>query len=78
MTNVVVVLVLVALVAIVSVQNATPVSVTFLFWKVETPLFIIIILSILAGVILAVVALISTYLKKRLSKSGRAATSIEK
>ncbi len=78
MTNVVMVLLIAVLVAIVSVQNATPVSVSFLFWKVETPLFIVIILSILAGILLAVVALISTYLKKRLSKNGRTTSTTQK
>ncbi len=78
MANVAAVLILVALVAIVSVQNPTPVAVTFLFWKIETPLFVVIILSILAGVLLAVAALISTYLRKRLSKNGKAATVKEK
>ncbi len=78
MANVAAVLILVALVAIVSVQNSTPVAVTFLFWKIETPLFVVIILSILAGVLLAVAALIATYLKKRLAKNGKTTTVKEK
>jgi len=75
MANVVTVLILVALVAIVSVQNATPVAVTFLFWKAEMPLFVVIVLSILAGLLLAVVAVVSTYLKKRLAKNGKSMTA---
>ncbi len=78
MANVIAVLIIAALVAIVSIQNATPVAVTFLFWKIETPLFVVIILSIFAGVLLAAVALISTYLKKRMSKNGKTTTSAEK
>ncbi len=78
MANVIVVLIIAALVAIVSIQNATPVAVTFLFWKIETPLFVVIILSIFAGVLLAAVALISTYLKKKMAKNGRTTTSAEK
>jgi uncharacterized integral membrane protein len=75
MTNAVIVLILVALVAIVSVQNAMPVAVTFLFWKIETPLFVVIVLSILAGILIAVVAVISAYVKKRLVKDGKSSTS---
>ncbi len=65
MANIVIVLVIVALAAIVSVQNATPVAVTFLFWKVETPLVVVIALSIFAGLIIAAVAALSVYMKKR-------------
>ncbi len=78
MANVIAVLIIAALVAIVSIQNATPVAVTFLFWKIETPLFVVIILSIFSGVLLAAVALISTYLKKKMSKNGKNATPAEK
>lgn len=38
MTNVVILLVIVTVVAIISVQNATPVLIAFLFWKFETNL----------------------------------------
>ncbi len=68
MANVAVILIVIALVTIVSVQNAAPVAVTFLFWKVEMPLFAVIVLSILAGLIIAAVAAVSSYVKKRLTK----------
>ncbi len=73
MANVVIVLIIVALVAIVSIQNATPVTLTFLFWKVETSLFVVIILSILAGLLIAVVAVLSGRLK-RLVKNRKSTT----
>ncbi len=64
MANVVILLVIVALVAIISVQNATPVVLTFLFWKVETSLSIVVFLSMLAGISMAVVVALSGYLKR--------------
>jgi uncharacterized integral membrane protein len=64
MANIVILLVIVALVAIFSVQNAAPVVLTFLFWKVETSLSIVIFLSMLAGIIMAVVVALSGYLKR--------------
>jgi uncharacterized integral membrane protein len=57
MTTVIVLLILIFLVAIFSVQNAVPVSITFFFWRFEASLAIIVFLSaicgLLAGVILA-------------------------
>jgi uncharacterized integral membrane protein len=64
MANVVILLVIVALVAIISVQNATPVVLTLLFWKVETSLSIVVFLSMLAGISMAVVVALSGYLKR--------------
>lgn len=46
------VLIIVALVTIFSVQNAMPVAISFLFWKFEASLAIVIFLSVLAGIII--------------------------
>jgi uncharacterized integral membrane protein len=64
MANVVILLVIVAVVAVISVQNATPVVLTFLFWKVETYLSVVIFLSILAGIVMALIAALSGHLKR--------------
>lgn len=51
MTTILLLLIVIAGVAIFSVQNAVPVAITFLFWKFEASLAIVIFLSVLSGVI---------------------------
>lgn len=51
MIYIVLVLIIMALVAIFSVQNADPVKFTFLFWKFEASLAIVIFLSALTGLV---------------------------
>jgi len=46
---------IVALVTIFSVQNAAPVAVSFLFWRFEASLAIVIFLSVLTGILIAVI-----------------------
>lgn len=62
MFNIAFVLIIVILVAIFSVQNADPVKFTFLFWKFEASLAIVIFLSVLTGLITGV---ISAFLMRR-------------
>jgi uncharacterized integral membrane protein len=50
-----IILIIIALVAVFSVQNADPVNFTFLFWKFEASLAIVIFLSVLAGLIAGVI-----------------------
>jgi uncharacterized integral membrane protein len=45
-----------ALVAVFSMQNAAPVLVTFLFWKFEASLALVIFLSVLSGIIAGAIA----------------------
>ncbi len=49
-----IVLAIVALVTIFSVQNASPIVVSFLFWQFEASLAIVIFLSVLSGILIAV------------------------
>jgi uncharacterized integral membrane protein len=58
-------LVIVALVTIFSVQNAFPVTVSFLFWKFEASLAIVIYLLVLLGMVLGVI--ITSWLRLRTS-----------
>jgi len=51
MATIILLLIIVAVVATFSVQNAMPVAITFLFWKFEASLAIVIFLSVLAGII---------------------------
>jgi len=51
------VLIIMGVVAIFSVQNSAPVAISFLFWKFEASLAIVIFLSLLVGIILASVVI---------------------
>ncbi len=51
-----VLLAIIALLTIFSVQNASPVAVSFLFWRFDASLAIVIFLSVLSGVVIAVIA----------------------
>jgi len=68
MTNVVILLVIVTVVAIISLQNATPVVIAFLFWKFETNLAVVIFLSLLAGLLMAAAIVLSGHMKRFLKK----------
>ena len=51
MIYIVLVFIIMALVAIFSVQNAIPVAISFFFWKFEASLAIVIFLSVLTGLV---------------------------
>jgi putative membrane protein len=51
MASIIVALIIVLIVAIFSVQNAAPVSISFLFWRFQASLAIIIFLCVLSGII---------------------------
>lgn len=51
MIYIVLVLIIMALVAIFSVQNAIPIAISFFFWKFEASLAIVIFLSVLTGLV---------------------------
>jgi uncharacterized integral membrane protein len=55
MITAIVVLLIIALVTIFSVQNAAPVVMSFLFWKFEASLAIVIFLCLLSGVVIGVI-----------------------
>ena len=51
MATIIILLIELFLVAVFSVQNAVPVAITFLFWKLEASLAIVVFLSVLSGMI---------------------------
>jgi uncharacterized integral membrane protein len=51
MATIIFLLLVMLIVAVFSVQNAMPVSITFLFWKLEASLAIIVFLSALCGAV---------------------------
>jgi uncharacterized integral membrane protein len=71
MITILIALIMVALVTVFSVQNASPVTITFINWKFEASLAIVVFLSALAGALIAMVAMASRRLR-RSSKKQRA------
>jgi uncharacterized integral membrane protein len=51
LATIILLVIVLALVAVFSMQNAAPVLVTFLFWKFEASLALVIFLSLLSGII---------------------------
>jgi uncharacterized integral membrane protein len=51
MATIIILFIVLTLVAIFSMQNATPVAITFLFWRFEASLAIVIFLSVISGMI---------------------------
>ncbi len=64
MATIILLLIVVAIVAIFSAQNAIPVAITFLFWKFEASLAIVIFLSVLAGMIAGAIIVSLLRMKK--------------
>ena len=69
MATIILLLIIVAVVAIFSVQNAMPVAITFLFWKFEASLAIVIFLSVIAGMITG--AIIVSLIRIKPKSSGK-------
>ncbi|HXY55871.1 MAG TPA: LapA family protein [Nitrospirota bacterium] len=70
MITLVFVIIIVAVVAIFSIQNSTPVSVMFLSWHFEASLAIIILLSVLTGLIIGMIVLLSIRFVRSSRKKG--------
>ena len=63
MVMLVILLIVVIIVAIFSVQNAAPVAITFLFWKFEASLAIVLFLTVIAGIIAGVLIVMLVRMK---------------
>ena len=68
MLTVILLLIVIALVAIFSVQNAMPITITFLFWKFEASLAIIIFLIALIGMIAGAIIVLLLKIKPSVKK----------
>jgi len=69
MAGIILVLIIIAIVTVFSVQNAAPVIVSFLSWKFESSLAIVIFLSVLSGIIIgAVITSLSRMRRSKLQK----------
>lgn len=51
MLKIIILLFIIGMVAIFSVQNASPVAITFLFWKFEASLAVVLFLTVISGII---------------------------
>ena len=67
-------LLIIAVVAVFSAQNALPVSIVFLFWKFQASLAIVIFLSVLTGVVIA--SIIFLWLRIRRARKARSHMTI--
>ncbi|MCL4492771.1 MAG: LapA family protein [Nitrospirae bacterium] len=66
MITLIIVFIIIGVVTVFSVQNAIPVVISFLFWKFEASLAIVLFLSVLAGVAIGVIA--ASLFRRKLSK----------
>ena len=66
MVTLIITLIIIAVVTVFSVQNAIPVVISFLFWEFEASLAIVLFLSVLAGVVIGVIA--ASLFRMKLSK----------
>jgi putative membrane protein len=71
MLTVIFLLIVIAFVAIFSVQNAMPVTITFLFWKFEASLAIIIFLNALTGMITGAIIVLLLKVKPSVKKQQK-------
>lgn len=74
MITLIIVLIIITAVTVFSVQNAIPVVISFLFWKFEASLAIVLFLAVLAGVVIGVSG--ASLFRMRLSKKKQ--TSIDR
>jgi len=68
MAIVILLLIVIFVVAIFSIQNALPVSITFFFWKFEASLAIIVFLSVICGIIAGVIIMLLLRMKSPTKK----------
>lgn len=64
MIRILVALIIIALVTVFSVQNASPVTITFIYWEFKASLAIVVFLSVLAGVLVGIIAMAAGRLRR--------------
>jgi len=69
MINIIIAVIIILIVSIFSVQNASPVAISFLFWQFQASLAIIIFLCVLSGIIIgAALTMLFRIKRKRKTK----------
>ena len=71
MVTIILLLIVIALVAVFTVQNAMPVSITFLFWKFEASLAIIVFLIALAGMVAGAIIVLLLKIRPSVKKQQK-------
>lgn len=71
MTAIILVLAIITLVTIFSVQNAAPVAISFLFWKFEASLAIVIFISMIAGALVTGIIYYFIHMKRMFKKEAK-------
>jgi uncharacterized integral membrane protein len=66
------VIIMITVVAVFSVQNAVPISVTFLSWHFEASLAVVILLSVLAGMVIGMIVVTAIWLRRASLKKREA------
>lgn len=72
MAGVVLIIIIIAVVAAFSLQNAAPVAITFLFWRFEASLAVIVFLSALSGLVAGMLIVSLRKMSRAFSRRGRA------
>lgn len=70
MITLIFIFVIVAAVAVFSVQNAAPVAVSFLFWHFEASLAVVIVLALLTGIVAGMALLSMLRLRRTMREKG--------
>lgn len=68
MITIVFLLIIITMVAIFLTQNAAPVVVSFLFWRFEASIAIIVFLSVLSGVLITAIIVFSGRIKEYIKR----------
>lgn len=68
MITILIAIIIVVLVTVFSVQNASPVIITFIYWKFQASLAIVIFLSVLAGVLIGIIGMAARRLRRPAKK----------
>jgi len=71
MITVILVVIVIAGVAVFSVQNATPVAISFLVWRFDASLAVIVLLSFLTGMIVGMAVLSWTRIRRYVKKKNK-------
>lgn len=68
MITILIALIIIVLVTVFSVQNASPVIITFIYWKFQASLAIVVFLSVLAGALVGIIGMAARRLRRSSKK----------
>ncbi len=71
------IILIIAIVTIFSVQNAAPVTISFLYWRFNASLAIVVFLSMLSGMIVIMLLSLSIKIKRSFEKNKKPMVDLE-